>query len=182
MNGLALEQDSPNHRPGISQLEWLALHALCDLGRKAVVRDVMIEAAPCNSDDGSICATESRRGLDQRVEHCLQIEGRTADDLEHVGGSGLLRERFTQLAEQPGVLDGDDCLGCEVLDQCDLLVTERADFPPIDCHHANRLVVLKHRHSDHCADACDVYPGNGKWGTTQISRGSTQVANLDGLS
>jgi hypothetical protein len=28
--------------------------------------------------------------MDERIEHGLQIEGRAADDLEHVGGGGLL--------------------------------------------------------------------------------------------
>src|SRR5262245_66091212 len=51
----------------------------------------------------------------------------------------------------------------------DLLVGERAHFLPVDCDHANRLVVLKHRHGDHCADARDVRPGNGKW---EIGRAS----------
>ena len=45
----------------------------------------------------------------------LQIEGRSADDLEHVGGGGLLLQRFAQLVEQAGVLDGDDGLGGEIL-------------------------------------------------------------------
>ena len=53
--------------------------------------------------------------LDQRVEHRLQIERRAADDLEHVGGGGLLLERFAQLVEQARVLDGDDGLRGEVL-------------------------------------------------------------------
>ena len=56
------------------------------------------------------------RRFDQRVEHRLQIEGRAADDLEHVGGGGLLLQRFAQLVEQAGVLDGDDSLGGEIGD------------------------------------------------------------------
>ena len=43
-------------------------------------------------------------------QHRLQIEGRAADDLEHVGGGGLLLQRFAQLVEQARVLDGDDGL------------------------------------------------------------------------
>ena len=46
----------------------------------------------------------------KRVEHRLQIEGRAADDLEHVGGGGLLLQRFAQLVEQARILDGDDGL------------------------------------------------------------------------
>ena len=37
-------------------------------------------------------------GLDQRIEHRLQIERRAADDLEHVGGRGLLLQRFAEIA------------------------------------------------------------------------------------
>ena len=69
---------------------------------------------------------------DQRVEHRLQIEGRAADDLEHVGGGGLLLERFAQLVEQARVLDGDDGLVGEVRHQLDLLVGERAHLLPIE--------------------------------------------------
>jgi glycosyltransferase involved in cell wall biosynthesis len=54
----------------------------------------------------------------------LQLEGRAADDLEHVSGRGLLLEGLAQLVEQPHVLYCDDCLGCEVLDKLDLLVVE----------------------------------------------------------
>ena len=32
--------------------------------------------------------------VDQRIEHGRQVEGRPADDLEHVGSSGLLLEGF----------------------------------------------------------------------------------------
>jgi hypothetical protein len=37
---------------------------------------------------------QQRRRLDQRIEHRLEIEGRAADDLEHLGGRGLLLQRF----------------------------------------------------------------------------------------
>ena len=43
---------------------------------------------------GVISVTQPRRRLDQCIEHGLQIEGRPADDLEHVGGGGLLLQRF----------------------------------------------------------------------------------------
>ena len=34
--------------------------------------------------------TKPRRKFDKRIEHRLQIECRAADDLEHIGGGGLL--------------------------------------------------------------------------------------------
>jgi hypothetical protein len=48
----------------------------------------------------AICGlAQPRRRLDKRIEHHLQIEGRAADHLEHVGGGGLLLQRFPQLVE-----------------------------------------------------------------------------------
>jgi hypothetical protein len=62
-----------------------------------------------------------RRRLGQRLEHHLQIICRAADDLEHVGGGGLLLQRFAQivgslaqLLEQADVLNSDDGLAGEV--------------------------------------------------------------------
>ena len=66
------------------------------------------------------------------LEHRLKFAGRTTDDLEHLGGRGLLLQRFAQLVEQPRVLDGDDGLSGEVLDQLDLLVGERPDLLAVD--------------------------------------------------
>ena len=37
---------------------------------------------------------QSRRGLDQRIKHPLQIEGRSADDLQDVSGRRLLLQRL----------------------------------------------------------------------------------------
>ena len=82
----------------------------------------------------AMSASHSRAAdFDERVEHRLQIERRAADDLEHVGGGGLLLQRFGQivgallhLVEQPHVLDRDHGLVGEGGDQLDLLVGERA--------------------------------------------------------
>ncbi len=62
-------------------------------------------------DGRHVCVTQPRGGFSQRVEYRLQIERRAADDLEHVGGGGLLLEGFAQLVEHPRVLDGDHGLG-----------------------------------------------------------------------
>src|SRR5262249_40152113 len=73
----------------------------------------MMVGAVLGEPDGSpIRAAKASRRLGERVEHRLQIEGRAADDLEHVGGGSLLLQRFGELAraclhvvEQPHVLD-----------------------------------------------------------------------------
>ena len=93
--------------------------------------------------------------FDQRVEHGLQVEGRTADHLEYVGGGGLLLQRFgeivgalAQLVEQPGILDGDDGLTGEARQQFDLLVGEGTNLLAIDGDRADQLVLLEHGHDD----------------------------------
>ena len=43
--------------------------------------------------DGRSCPigiAKPRGGFDQRIEHRLQIEGRAADDLQHVAGRSLV--------------------------------------------------------------------------------------------
>ena len=96
---------------------------------------------------------ESGGRLNKCIQHRLQIEGRAADDLEHVGGGGLLLQRFShvvgalaQLVEQSGVLDGDDGLGGEVGDQLDLLVGERPHLLAVDDKGTDQLVLLAQRH------------------------------------
>ena len=113
--------------------------------------DVFFPVAPVQ--EGLIGLAQACRRLDQRIEHRLQIERRAADDLEHVGGRGLLLERFAQLVEQPRVLDGDDGLRGEVLDQLDLLVGEWPHLLAVDGDRADQLVILEHRHSKQCASA-----------------------------
>ena len=85
-----------------------------------------------------------------------KLARRAGDDLQHLGGRGLLLQRFgeivgalAQLVEQPRVLDGDDGLGGEVLHQLDLLVGERAHLLAVDDDGADQFVVLEHRHGDH---------------------------------
>ena len=91
---------------------------------------------------------QARCRFDQRIQHRLQIEGRTADDLEHVRGRGLLLQRLPQFVEQPRVLDGDDGLGGEVLHQRDLLVGERPHLLAIDIEIADVFAVLEHRNEE----------------------------------
>ena len=71
--------------------------------------------------------------FDQRIEHRLEIEGRAADDLEDVGGGGLLLERLVeltiarrQLGEQTDILDSNDGLSGECFQQLDLPLREKS--------------------------------------------------------
>ena len=80
-------------------------------------------------------SANSDRICQHGVEHRLKFAGRTGDDLQHLGGGGLLLQRLGELArarlhlvEQPHVLDGDHRLVGEVRHELDLLVGERADL------------------------------------------------------
>ena len=86
------------------------------------------------------------------VEHRLQIEGRAADDLQHVAGRGLVFERLLevvgaslQFAIGLGAGDGDDRLLGKGLQQCDLAVREAADLSTTQRHRADRRAVTQQR-------------------------------------
>ena len=89
----------------------------------------------------------------KRLEHGVQLARRTADDLQHVGGGGLLLQRFAQVfralaqfPEQAGILDRNDGLSGEIAQQLDLLVGERPDLLSIDRDQTNEFGILEHRH------------------------------------
>ena len=60
---------------------------------------------------------DPRGVLQHGLEHGLQLTRRPTDDLEHIGGRGLLLERFAQLVEQPRILDSDDGLRGKIIEQ-----------------------------------------------------------------
>ena len=112
MDGFASKHHTADDRRPI-RCDWMTPH-MCDmLRRKAVAGDVMVEPVPGKPDGHPVGATKMPGRLDQRIKHGLQIEGRAADHLEHVGGGGLLLQRFAQLVEQAGVLDSDDGLAAK---------------------------------------------------------------------
>src|SRR5204862_1476538 len=120
------------------RLERRAIEFLLELSRKAVVRQRLKGTVLVRTGDmPDVGLAQSGSRSDQRVEHGLQIEGRAADDLEHVGGGGLLLQRLAKLAEQPRVLDGDDGLRGEALHQLNLLVRERAHLLTVDADYAD---------------------------------------------
>src|SRR6266699_6969190 len=129
-------------------------------------------------DAHSICLAKVRRRLGKRVEYPLQIEARTADHLEHIGGVRLLLQGFPQLGQQPGVLDRDYGLSGEVRNERDLLVGERPDFPAIYADAADELVLLEHRHSYYRSNAGEFNRRNPEWVAIEVSLIQTQVGDV----
>src|SRR5262249_53926712 len=119
-----------------------------EVGRVSATRYLPIDVPLRPIYGRHVGLAEICRRLDQRVEHGLQIERRAADDLEDVGGGGLLLKRFAQLIEQASVLDGDDSLAGEILEQTDLLLGEWADVLAIDGDAADQIILLDHWYLD----------------------------------
>ena len=90
------------------------------------------KASPSRKNRIPNLASQMRdRVLQHSLEHRLKLAGRTRDDLQHLGGGGLLLQRLgeiigalAQLVEQPGVLDRDHGLRGEGGDELDLLLGE----------------------------------------------------------
>ena len=93
-----------------------------------------------------VASQRRMRLFEHRIEHRREVAGRGIDDLQHLGGRGLLLQRLARLGDEPRVLHRDDRLRREILQQRDLLVGERPDLLAIDCDHAEQVTVLAQRH------------------------------------
>ena len=134
----ALGKDTSRHRPPAGG-NGTARYEIDEFLRGTIICRKNEPVALRTNDARRIRFAQPRCRGNQRIEHLLQIERRATDDLEHVGGGGLLLEGYgevvgalAQLVKQPRVLDGDDGLGGKVLHQFDLLVRERSHFCAID--------------------------------------------------
>src|SRR5262245_44967219 len=94
--------------------------------------------------------TDANSVLKHSLEHWPQFTWRIADDLEHVGGGGLLLQRLAQLVQQPRVLDGDDGLLGEIADQLNLLIGERSYLLTETAECANQLTFFEHWYANRC--------------------------------
>src|SRR5262245_59208254 len=119
LDDASVENCPPCHVPAID-FQRVILHELYHFGGVSEEAQCLISVTPLPGDDPHVCVAQLGRRLYQGVEHRLQIECRTADDLEHVGGGGLLLQRFAQLVQQSGVFNRDDGLAGEVPDQFDV--------------------------------------------------------------
>src|SRR5262244_2722344 len=73
-------------------------------GRETVICREPVKVTFAAVDERHFCAAEAGGGLGQRIQDRLQIEGRAADDLQHVAGRGLVSERLVALGGTLGKL------------------------------------------------------------------------------
>ena len=120
-------------------------------------------------------------GLGDRVEGPPAVLGSTSDDAKDIGRRGLAIQAFSQLVEQPRVIDGDDGLLGEILDQLDLLLAERphllAECPQV----AKQCVVLEQRNAQRGSRPADVGRYQIEWIAFEVASLRTQIRRLHGL-
>src|SRR5262245_3622344 len=94
-------------------------------------------AKPCLANLGGV--------LKDRGENRVEVARRGTNNLEHVGGSGLLLQRFRKiprarlhLIEQSHVLDRDDCLVGKCFSKFDLFVGKWLDDATLQKQDTNR--------------------------------------------
>ena len=99
LNGLAFQLDSPNDALS-PRRKRDGLYVFNVFGRKAVARGAIVARVFRTEDLSFVRLAKPRRRLDERIKHGLELKGRAADDLEHIGGGGLLFQRLAQLARE----------------------------------------------------------------------------------
>ena len=98
---------------------------------------------------------QPHRLFEHRVEDRREIAGRGVDDLQDLGGRGLLLQRLAEVAvasrqcpEQTNVLDGDRGLVGEGFDQLDLGGSEGPDLAPPASDDADRPAFAEYRYPE----------------------------------
>src|SRR5262249_809037 len=97
VNHLAFERSSACERSSTQRNRILFL-VFDELAGKSMTGGKMKKIAPALKNECKIGLAQRHRRLHERVEHGLQVEGRSADDLEHVGGRGLLLQGFAKIS------------------------------------------------------------------------------------
>ena len=153
MNDPRLKHGTSGHGPAVHCHQPIAEERVVFRSSGVIVGGNSVAIALAEGDSTPIRIAEPCGSFQQRLQHRLQIEGRAADDLQHVADCGLIFQRFLQIpgalpqfAKQPRVLHRDHRLRGEILHQRDLLVGERPDFRARGGDHAEQHIVLAQRH------------------------------------
>src|SRR5262249_11985516 len=96
MNDFTFKQNASGYRSSVES-KRVTCGELGELRRQPIGRFKVVSFALRSTYGGRVRLAQPRRRLDECVEHSLQIEGRAADDLEYVGGRGLLLQRLAEI-------------------------------------------------------------------------------------
>ncbi len=143
------EQSAPGDRAAAG-LEGDVAHHCVPFGGKGEGR---YHAALAVRNQPHLCTAEPRRRFEQRIENRLQIEGRTADDLQDVANRRLIFERFLQVVAQPRIRHRDRRLRRETPQQHDFPIGEGPHLRAVDEEVAEKRIVLAQRHREQGAGA-----------------------------
>src|SRR5262245_59497205 len=138
----------------------------------------MVDVAGLPVDRRQIGLAQARRRFHQRLKHSLEIECRPADDLQHVGGRGLLLERFAQLVEQTCVLYRDHGLRSKVLDQVDLLIGKGTYLLAGENDCSDQFIVLEHWDRKDGPIAANFDARSHEWMALDVGRYRRDVGNV----
>src|SRR5262249_17673403 len=124
-------QQGPSSCCAASPLDGHSLDIFDELGRVTVSLREEERSVFLPSYRGVVGATKAASRFNERLQHRLEIKSRAADDLEHVGSSGLLPKRLAQLLrarlyliEQPPIPYCNHRLVGKGCDEFNLLVGE----------------------------------------------------------
>src|SRR6266567_5520810 len=97
MNDFAFKQDAPLYRSTVDSSR-VTCGELVVFTREPVVRFEVVSFPLRSAYDHRVRLAQAGGRLDERIEHRLEIERRTADDLEDLGRCCLLLQGLTELA------------------------------------------------------------------------------------
>ena len=124
-------------------------------------------------------AAQPDRLFKDDIEYRGEVTRRGIDDLQYLGGRGLLLQRLARLSDQPRVLHRDDCLCGEIFQKSDLLVGKRANLLAVDGKSSEHRLVLAQRHHQNRADTAEVKERTRQWEARAIPLVRRNVGNLD---
>ena len=93
------------------------------------------------------CTTEIGRAFQHGSKHGFNVARRGADDLEDVGGGGLLLEGFAQLVKQARIFNRDDGLRGKCLNEVNLLVSKRTWLSALQSKHTDNSAFTYERNA-----------------------------------
>jgi hypothetical protein len=96
LDSVLLQSNSTGNGPATGGYR-MALHKRPKFGRKAESRCCPILLPLAAVDKRHFSFAQPRGRFDKRVEYCLQIKRRPADDFQDIGRRGLLRSSFVTL-------------------------------------------------------------------------------------